>query len=46
MLEIMLRIQKLKKYEKDEIEQRLIKINKLSKKEVISNYAKDLLNSL
>lgn len=42
----MLKIQNLRKYQKEDIEERLIKINKLSKKEVISIRAKDLLNSL
>ena len=42
----MKKINVIKKYEKSEIEERLIKITKLSKKESIAREAKDLLKML
>ena len=36
----------ISKYKKIDVEERLIRIHKLSKKEGISNLAKELLNSL
>ena len=46
LIEAMRKINLIKKYEKSEIEERLVKIAKLSKKESIAREAKDLVKML
>lgn len=46
LLQAMSRMNQISKYKKIDVEERLIRIHKLSKKEGISNLAKELLNSL